>query len=182
MAEAAKLWVAAGGNLPRQVADIIGSDALRSAHFEFPTTVRGGGRSMTDIMAFVPDGVIAVEAKARETFDEPVSEWIVAGARKSPASPPHRRSVIEWYAGEFGVSAGALMDCRYQLLHRTLSAVLTAQEAGATDTWMIVQSFASLDAPEHHRNRADFDRFVERVGDQPRLAGRAVTLSWVQEV
>jgi hypothetical protein len=136
---------------------------------------------MTDIMAFVPCGVIAVEAKALETFDKVVAEWIVADERKDPTSPPRRRGIIDRYAGAFGVCSSALMECRYQLLHRTLAAALTARDAGASRAWRIVQSFAPSDAKEHHRNRADFDRFTNLVGIRPRLAGYTVTLGWGRE-
>ena len=41
MAEAAKVWgaAAAGDRLPCKIAQLIGSDALCSAHFEYPVTV-----------------------------------------------------------------------------------------------------------------------------------------------
>jgi hypothetical protein len=47
MAEAAKAWVAADGSLPSEIADIVGSDTLERAHFEYPTGVWGGGVAMT---------------------------------------------------------------------------------------------------------------------------------------
>jgi hypothetical protein len=59
MAEAAKSWVSAGGYLPESIAAIVGSNDLNVAHFEFPTKVWGGGTAMTDVMAFIPNGVIA---------------------------------------------------------------------------------------------------------------------------
>ena len=45
--------------------------------------VWGGGFAMTDIMAFVPNGVIAVEAKVDEPFDDPVSTWIFKEEKKN---------------------------------------------------------------------------------------------------
>jgi hypothetical protein len=68
MAEAAKSWVAADGSLPSEIADIVGSDTLDRAHFEYPTGVWGGGVAMTDVIALVPNGIIAVEAKVDEWF------------------------------------------------------------------------------------------------------------------
>jgi len=76
MAEAAECWIAAGGRLPRRVAELVGDDSLDAAHFEYGVTVWGQGRSMTDIMAFIPDDLIAEEAKARETLGEEVWYWI----------------------------------------------------------------------------------------------------------
>jgi hypothetical protein len=182
MAEAAKLWVSATGRVPPKIADIIGSDKLDSAHFEYLVYVWGGGMSMTDIMAFVPCGVIAVEAKAREGLGPLVFDWIVEKAAVNSASPPHRQSVVDRYAAGLGVSSKELMSCRYQLLHRTLSAALTAENAGASRAWMIVESFAPPGSIEHRCNLADFNRFIDLVGVQPRLAGRQVTIDWVQEL
>src|SRR5207237_7941293 len=110
MAEAAKCWVAAGEHLPRSIADVVGSDELIAAHFEYPTKVWGGGIAMTDIMAFVPNGVIAVEAKVNEPLDDLVSAWILAKRETNSRSPPHRARVVERYAEAFGVSSRQLLD------------------------------------------------------------------------
>jgi hypothetical protein len=126
MAEAAKAWTSAGGYLPLQIAAVIGANELDSAHFEFPTTVWGGGLAMTDVMAFVPGGVIAVEAKLNEPFDHLVSDWITLDAVKNARSPPHRMEVVRRYAVALGVDPERLLEIRYQLLQRTLCAALTA--------------------------------------------------------
>src|SRR5258705_1945465 len=115
MAEAAKCWVSAGGRLPKAIADLVGTNELVSAHFEFPTAVWGGGTAMTDVMAFLPDCIIAVEAKVDEPFDDLVSAWITRDAKNSN-SPPHRRKVIERYAEALKVEVGQLSQIRYQLL------------------------------------------------------------------
>jgi hypothetical protein len=127
MAEAAKGWVAAGGRLPHSIAKVTGSDELLRAHFEYGTRVWGGGTGQTDVMAFVPDAVIAVEAKVDESFDQIVLDWICAEHRENPRSPPHRLGVIQRYADALAVSLRQLMELRYQLLQRTLCAALTAQ-------------------------------------------------------
>jgi len=54
MAEAARGWFDARGNVPQEIAGVIGTEELIAAHFKYPTIVWGGGRSMTNIMAFVP--------------------------------------------------------------------------------------------------------------------------------
>src|SRR5215208_4696636 len=76
MAEAAKRWVQASGRLPQQIPELVGTDVITIAHFEYEVSVWGGGKSTTDILAFLPDGVIAIEAKARESFDDEVRTWI----------------------------------------------------------------------------------------------------------
>ena len=83
MAEAAKSWLAASGSLPSEIAGIVGNDSFNRAHFEYPTAVWSGGIAMTDVMAFVPSGVIAVEAKVDEVFDDLVSVSIMREAARN---------------------------------------------------------------------------------------------------
>jgi hypothetical protein len=175
MAEAAKSWVAANGSLPSEIADIVGSDTLNRAHFEYPTAVWGGGIAMTDVMAFVPSGVIAVEAKVDEVFDDLVSVWIAREAARNPRSPDHRRKTIQKYANEFAVSEGALMGVRYQLLQRTLCAAIVARKVGAMSAWMIVPS---TQIGIENTNRSDFDRFVALAGERPVIDGVRVNVAW----
>ena len=181
MAEAAKCWVGAGGKLPPTLAGLVGSDTLITAHFEYETPVWGGGSSVTDIMAFVPDSVIAVEAKAREPFDQKVSDWIERERCRNPRSPKNRREAIDRYARSLRVDSQMLLGIRYQLLHRTLSAALTARRVGATRAWMIVQSFSPLGCDEHVRNEGDYDRYLGLVGNAPILEDVIVRLAWVDE-
>jgi hypothetical protein len=89
MALAAEAWLAAKGLLPKSLAELVGTSALEHAHFEHPVRVFGTGTSMTDVMAFVPNEVIAIEAKRLETFDEEVREWIYKKRRRTRA---HLRS------------------------------------------------------------------------------------------
>jgi large subunit ribosomal protein L30 len=182
MAESAKYWLAAAeqtspvsqypiGKIPFDIAKLAGSDLLKSAHFEYPVTVWGGGKSMTDIMAFTQGGIIAVEAKAREKFADKVREWA--------QDKPNRLNVVDRYAEAFKVARDDLMGLRYQLLHRTLSAALVASKYGRKSAWMIVHSFAPLDCEEHLRNRKDFDDYVKVVGPAPVLNDVPVHLAWV---
>ena len=178
MAEAAKSWIAADDALPPTIASIVGSAELESAHFEFSTRVWGGGLAMTDVMAFLPNGVIAVEAKSEESFDDLVSVWINRNERSNPASPPHRRKVVERYADAFGVQFDDLLKMRYQLLQRTLCAALTAHDEKRSQSWMIVQSFAAADSEGHRRNRGDFDDFVQLAGNAPVIQSTRVQICW----
>jgi hypothetical protein len=101
MALAAESWVDAKGRLPKAIAEVVGSDGLVSAHFEYGVPVYGGGLSMTDVMAFTANAVIAVEAKARESFGSVVWDWIDEDQAKVN-SPPHRCKVIAEYAQACG--------------------------------------------------------------------------------
>src|SRR4029077_6257057 len=103
MAEAAKCWMRGGGRLPQRVAALIGDDTLETAHFEYGVKVWGSGRSMTDIMAFIPGDLIAVEAKARERRASEVRDGFDQDKPKTPRSPPYRLKVVDRYARSLGV-------------------------------------------------------------------------------
>ena len=178
MAEAAKCWVSAAGHLPNSIERIVGSRNLNAAHFEYPTKVWGRGTAMTDVMAFIPDGVIAVEAKVNEPFDDVVSEWIERKATQNPRSPPHRRKVVQRYADALMVDAEHLLGIRYQLLQRALCASIVARAEGLSEAWMIVQHFPRGDASDKVTNRSDFDAFVALVGKEPVMEGMKVRLAW----
>ena len=182
MAEAAKCWMAARDRLPLRIAGLVGGDVLETAHFEYGESVWGGGTSMTDIMAFIPDAVIAVEAKAREMLDDEVRNWIDKDAAKNPRSPLHRHRVIVQYGEALRVSVDALLNVRYQLLHRTLAAARVARQHRRSRAWMIVHSFAPLQCDEHDRNHADFERYLSLVGTTPMLEGIPVRLAWIDEL
>ena len=181
MAEACKSWLAADGRLPCSIARVIGDRELIAAHFEYPTRVWGGGKSMTDVMAFVRDGVVAVEAKVNESFGNVVSEWIFEEEISNERSPPGRTKAILRYASAFGVRSPRLLGIRYQLLHRTLSAARAAQSRRLSKAWMIVQSFSPTETDTYRRNRDDFDCFVALVGEAPTIEGVLVKLAWVSD-
>jgi hypothetical protein len=181
MAEAAKSWVSADGYLPKQIAAIVGSQELNSAHFEYPTMVWGGGTAMTDVMAFFPNGVIAVEAKMNEPFDNLVSVWIDVKKQNNPNSPDHRRGVIRQYANAFDVAYESLLNIRYQLLQRTLCAAITANDKGQSKAWMIVQHFGNGSGDDEQTNLSDFNRFVALIGSRPVIEGVPVQIAWAED-
>jgi hypothetical protein len=178
MAEAAKSWVSSNGSLPFEIANVVGSNELNRAHFEYPTFVWGGGKAMTDVMAFLPRGVIAVEAKVDEPFDDIVFVWIEREAKRNPRSPTHRSTVIQKYAKALRVRPESLMNIRYQLLQRTLCAAITARNANLSDAWMIVHSFPSTRDGATNTNRTDFDNFVALVSDKALVEDVRVRLAW----
>lgn len=181
MAEAAKSWVSAEGYLPKLIAAIVGNKELNSAHFEYPTKVWGGGTAMTDVMAFMPNGIIAVEAKVNEPFDNLVSVWIDIKKRDNPNSPDHRKGVIRQYANAFGVAYESLLNIRYQLLQRTLCAAITANDMGLSKAWMIVQHFGNGSGDHDQTNLSDFNRFAALVGIAPVIEGVPVQIAWAED-
>jgi hypothetical protein len=159
-----------------------GSKELIAGHFEYPTEVWGGGRAMTDMMAFMPDGVIAVEAKVDEPFDDPIAVWIFREEEKKPDSPPRRTGIVQQYARALRVRSEKLLNIRYQLLQRTLCAAKAAKERRVSRAWMVVQAFPGGDQEKRQVNRADFERYLDLVGSAPELDGIRVQLAWVSEI
>lgn len=186
---AAASWEAAGDKLPPEIAKALDSSyvpevrnlKLLAAIPEWETPLPGGSRpSFTDILAVTrnDDGlcVVAVEAKANEDFGPAVAEKLSETA--SQGEKDRLR-----YLQELLNLRSLNPAIRYQLLHRTASALLAAQEFFASTAVMLVHSFGQR--PEL---RADFDRFCDAMGaespgaavrqvrifDQPRLV-----LAWV---
>lgn len=127
---------------------------------EHQVPLPGGSRpSQNDVwvLARTPDGLvsIAVEAKARETFGPTIAEW-------DPSSSPGKTTRLARLAELLGLEEPVPSDIRYQLLHRTGSALLEARRFHASSAVMLVHSFG---APGESRD--DFSRFVELLGGEP---------------
>jgi len=77
----------------------------------------------------------AVEAKAGEDFDKTIAQWMSDGSRGKS-----RR--LEFLCGVLELAESPPRELRYQLFHRTASAVLEARRWGMSTALMLVQSFA----------------------------------------
>ncbi len=123
----------------------------------------GTGRaSQTDVWALVRvrNGIVslAVEGKAGEDFDLPISSWLTAGT--SDNSPANRKHRLDGICKELCLKTSPPDDLRYQLFHRTYSAVREADRCGAAHSVMIVQSFGN--PPNDHFT--DFEKFAKFLG------------------
>lgn len=78
---------------------------------------------------------IAVEGKVSETFGPALREWY-----ENPSAGKTER--LEYLKGQIGLSGEIDLSIRYQLLHRTASAVIEAKRFNATKAVMIVHSFS----------------------------------------
>lgn len=125
-------------------------------------------------------GVIAVEAKVDEPFDNLVSIWIDIKKKDNPRSPDHRMGVIQQYAKAFGVAYESLLNIRYQLLQRTLCAAITANNNRLSKAWMIVQHFGNANGNGDQTNHSDFNRFLALVGSAPVIEGMPVQIAWAE--
>lgn len=175
-------WEAANG-LPPEIADLtsaaFGPGELLFAIPEYKTALPGGRReSQSDVFALVRHqaglATYAIEGKVDEPFGPTVGEWLV------DASAGKRERL------DFILDLLGIQQCpdiiRYQLLHRTASALVEADRFGANLAGMIVHSFS----PEN-RWRDEFDQFVSLMGwseneSQPiRLevpSGKTLMLGW----
>jgi Domain of unknown function (DUF6946)/HD domain len=149
--ELATSWIGAGG-IPLRVAEVLTSCdtyagcRLVEAFFEREVDLGTKGRpSQTDLLALVQlsdgYGVIAVEGKAREPFGPIISKW---------NDGPGKQKRLDDLCLQLGLDTSSVGDLRYQLLHRTVSALLEARRYGAREALMLVHSFKaekkSLDA------------------------------------
>jgi hypothetical protein len=145
--ELATHWIGAGG-IPESVEAVLASSStyagcrLIEAFFEREVELGTKGRpSQTDLLVLVQledgYGVIAVEGKAREPFGPVVSEWNDSSGKQARLDDLCRQLELD------PSTVGRL---RYQLLHRTVSALLEAERYGASEALMLVHSFDPADS------------------------------------
>lgn len=166
--ELAVAWEAARGSergLPPVVAALFDSEpTFADARLllgipEHQVPLDGGRRaSQTDLWALIDtrDGVVsaAVEGKAGEAFDKPVVEWIKDAPARS--GKPAR---LEQLCRELQISRAEAETCRYQLLHRTVVALLEARRFRLTRAILLIQSFVPDRA-----SFADYGHFLQHFG------------------
>lgn len=139
-----------------QEASLRGSELVASFP-EHRVKLPGGTRaSQTDVWAILraPIGLVsvAIEGKAGESFAETVGEW-----RKDASGGKEKR--LTFLCETLGIARPIDDAVRYQLLHRTVSALLEAERIGANAAAMIVVSFAA-----DPRSKTDFATFGSCVG------------------
>jgi hypothetical protein len=152
----AHCWEAAGG-LPPEVKHLFGEDAeLLLGIPEHKVPLPRGRGSQSDLFALirVGSGTVAatIEGKVNESFDKLVSEWLVGASNG-------KLERLEYLCRLLGLDASSVGHLRYQLLHRTASAIIEAQRFKTDSAAMVVHSFSP--------SRLwfdDFARFVEAMG------------------
>lgn len=143
----AQSWESAKGFPPEIASAIRDADAPELANAElllgipeYEVALPGGERaSQTDLMAFARTGaglvVLAIEGKVDEEFGPTVD----AKRSEKSAGVNERLSALEKILGLSNPISGGI---RYQLLHRTASAILTADRFNASAAVMLVHSFS----------------------------------------
>jgi hypothetical protein len=150
---------------------------------EYKVQLPGGRRaSQNDIFVLAKAGdelfSIMVEGKVAEPFGETVAEW------KSNYSIGKQRR-LSYLCGLLHVDAGEVPDVRYQLMHRTASAIIEARKFNAPGAVMLVHSFS----PDNE-GFDDYHRFLLLFGAEGRidsvvsagnLDGTDLYFAWVNE-
>ncbi len=140
-----------------------------------------GRNSQTDLMVTVglgsELGIIAVEGKVEESFAEFVSEW---------NNTPGKLHRLNKLCGTLGLDPSKVGNLRYQLLHRTASAIYEAKRYRCHHALMLVHSFSRT-----HRWFSDFVVFSQAMGihveqpgtcSPPKLCeGVSLRLAWVAD-
>ena len=185
--ELATAWIGAGG-VPPGVARVLDSCStyagcrLVEGFFEREVALKTKGRpSQTDLLALVQladgYGVIAVEGKAREPFGDLVSTW---------NDGPGKQKRLDQLCDELGLDPSRVGGLRYQLLHRTVSALMEARRYGSREALMLVHSFdpddSSLDAYQAFATALGLGNAeTDAITSSTIRDGVSLRLGWVKE-
>ena len=140
-------WEEAQG-FPKSVTDVFKSSSFKLFHsVEFILGIpehkvdlppRGGRPSQNDlfILAKAQDELIsiAVEGKVSEPFGPLVSEWVEDAS-------PGKSERLEYLINLLEINNKDISNIRYQLLHRTASALIEAERFCASHALMLVHTF-----------------------------------------
>jgi hypothetical protein len=111
---------------------------------EYKVALPGGGRpSQNDVFALGKDKhgqliSMAVEGKVQEPFGKTLEEW-------DPTSSPGKQERLAFLLDTLALPANLPGEIRYQLLHRTASAIIEAHRFNASAAMMVVHSFSQED-------------------------------------
>lgn len=158
--ETAHSWEGAQG-VPQEIAAFFPGAQKLLAVPEYKVALPGGGAdSQNDVFALLRDdrGLIPlmVEAKRDESFGPTLGEWLTDAS-------DGKRARLAAICSMMGLDPATLdPSLRYQLFHRTASAIVTAHRFHADRAAMVVQSFS----PDR-RWYQDFAAFAGLFGPAP---------------
>ncbi|MDH5835272.1 DUF6946 family protein [Luteimonas kalidii] len=148
---------------------------------EHKVKLEGRGKaSQNDVWALLktPGGYVSmsVEGKAGETFGDPLWDWLRDASPGKLARLQHLCKVL-------GAQHPPDHALRYQLFHRTASALIEAERFGAAHAVMIVQSFRSdpVSLTDYIAFGAALGATVSdgQLAKVPRTTGPTLYLGWV---
>lgn len=166
----ARSWEAAAkSGFPPEVAQILASgradwDRIRLllAIPEYHVPLPGGSRSsQTDLVAFgrADSGLVAIAIEGK--VDESLGPTVGQKRAEKSSGVDERLRYLEHTLGLTSPCGDAV---RYQLLHRTVSALLIARDFAASSAVMLVQSFS-----ESEKWHTDFESFAALFGAVPSI-------------
>ncbi|HYS76836.1 MAG TPA: hypothetical protein VEM38_12155 [Burkholderiales bacterium] len=152
--------------LPKEIAEALDQElSLAGARAlialpEHKVTLRGRGKpSQSDVWALLLSGSgyvsMAVEGKAGEPFASTLADWLEEASEG-------KKERLKFLCDTLQVSDQPPSSLRYQLFHRTASAVLEAQRFRAPLAVMMVQSFKT-----DEQSWRDYGAFANLLGATP---------------
>lgn len=115
-----------------------------------------GAASQTDLLALLSLdqelAVLAIEAKVDESFGDIVDDWIADGSVR-------KFKRLAGLCARLGIEPKSTGPLRYQLLHRTVAALIEAERFHAPKAVLAVQSFCPKST-----GFADFQAFAKAIG------------------
>jgi len=139
--------------------DLFKNVELLFAFPEYKVPLPGGKReSQNDIYVIAKSNnnliSIMIEGKVSEPFDKLMSSWISNSGGNSG-----KQERLNFLLNKLNLNYTQVQQIRYQLLHRTVSAIIEAQRIGAKNALMLVHSFST-----ENEWFNDFDQFVKLFG------------------
>jgi hypothetical protein len=133
------------------------------------------------VLARARDGIaaIAIEGKVAEPFGPLVRDWLTSnrsrteGASKCAPSKG-KRTRLDFLASSLGLHPDDLADLRYQLVHRSVSALIEARRFSAEYAVMLVHSFS-----EAADGFGDYESFARALHSDPPPARDQLTRAQV---
>lgn len=158
----AHAWEAAGGFPPEIVALLATSREFAGATLllalpEYKVDLPGGTRpSQNDLLCVCCTdaglATIAVEGKVEESFDKTLDQW-----QREESDGKAKR--LEFLTRTIGLATPPPGTIRYQLVHRTASAVIEAERFHARDAALVVHSFSPTQS-----SLGDYQAFLRLFG------------------
>ena len=110
---------------------------------EYKTPLLGGRRASQNDIFILAKGnnkliSITVEGKVSEPFDKTVAEWKLESSKG-------KETRLKFLCDELLLAEEQIDHIRYQLLHRTASAIIEAKRFNAQDALMLIHSFSQYD-------------------------------------
>ncbi|MEG2198146.1 MAG: hypothetical protein RRY26_11935 [Cellulosilyticaceae bacterium] len=150
---------------------------------EYNVKLPGGNRdSQNDLYVLARSDkeymCIMVEGKKEESFGDRVEKWV------ETASDGWQNVRLQYILHKLDLVEKRVKNIRYQLLHRTLSALLEAEYVKADKCMVMIYSFS-----EHATNFKDYEEFVQLFGVTPKkkevcgpinIKNKQVYFTWVE--